>query len=566
MADRYTAYAQKDKIQKHSPIIVPVGSPALGPNISHQGSRLQYSTRIFTPVYKDVDTREVDRVVSPPQGAQAGPADFGDSYFLPKIEEANMWTKLFSALVIVAFAALRAGAQTDSDLQRIADALDVSTTKTFQLTANGTMFSLGQSTSPAAPWPRSFVKSMTRVYDFTSGAMRDDIVRMAAETTTVGPEQRAVTFVSGNHAWNEAGKEMVPRLSEANERAHQIVISPHGILRAAFANNAAVTKKTIEGRQMTIISFTDRGKHKVVAYANDQNAIERVESSYGHPVVGDIKVVTHYGPYRDFAGVKFPAKIIQYQDDKPTLDLTVSAVRANPPVDIQVPANIRNDPTPVKSDKVADGVWYITGVSASVLIEMKDYLIVVEGPEGDLRSNAVMAEVKKLVPNKPIKYLVNTHHHFDHVAGIRTYAAEGVTIVTHEINRPYYERAAANSWNLAPDRLAKSKKKPVFQTMGDNMVLTDGTRSVELYQIVGSTHHDGIVMAYLRKEKILIEVDVYTPGAPDAPTPKVPNPSSVNLEGNVRRLNLEVDRILPLHGRIVPYGELLKAIGKAPTS
>ncbi len=475
-----------------------------------------------------------------------------------------MWMKLFLTLVIAAFG-VEARAQTD--LQPVADALDVSTTKTFQFTANGTMFSLGQSTSPAAAWPRSFVKSMTRVYDFTTGSMRDDIVRMAGETPTVGPEQRAVTVVSGNHAWNEAGKDTVPRLFEANDRAHQIVISPHGIVRAAFANNATVAKKTIEGRQMTVISFTDQGKNKVVAYANDQNAIERVESWYGHPVVGDIKVVTYYGPYRDFAGVKFPAKIIQYQDDKPTLDLTVTAVRANPPVVIEVPAHVRNDPVPVKSDKAADGVWYITGISAySVLIEMKDYLIVVEGPHGELRSMAVMGEVKKLVPNKPIRYLINTHHHFDHAAGVRAYAAEGVTIVTHEINRPYFEHAAANSWNLAPDRLAKSKKKPVFQTMGDNMVLTDGTRSVELYQVAGSAHHDGIIMAYLRKEKILIEADVYTPGAPDAPAPKVPDPLNVNLESNVRRLNIEVDRILPIHGRMVPYGELLKTIGKAPTS
>jgi glyoxylase-like metal-dependent hydrolase (beta-lactamase superfamily II) len=316
---------------------------------------------------------------------------------------------------------------------------------------------------------------------------------------------------------------------------------------------------------MTVISFTDRGKHKVVAYANDQNAIEWVESSYGHPVVGDIKVVTYYGPYRDFAGVKFPTKIIQYQDDKPTLDITVTAVRANPPVDIQVPAHVRSDPVPVKSEKVADGLWYVTGISAySVLVEMKDYLIVVEAPHGERRSMAVMAEVKKLVPNKPIKYLVNTHHHFDHAAGLRAYAAEGVTIVTHEVNRPYFERAALNSWTLDPDRLAKSKKKPVFQTMGDNMVLTDGTRSVELYQVVGNSHHDGIVMAYLRKEKILIEADVFTPGPAGAEPPKVPNPQAVNLEANVRRLSLEVDRIVPIHGRIVSYSELLAVIGKKP--
>jgi glyoxylase-like metal-dependent hydrolase (beta-lactamase superfamily II) len=475
-----------------------------------------------------------------------------------------MWKRLIFALALAALGGFRVEAA-DSDLQQIADALDVSTTKTFQFTANGSMYSLGQSTSPAAPWPRSFVKSITRAYDFTAGAMRDQVVRMSAEPPSIGAEQQTITLVSGDYAWNMAGKESVARLFEASERAHQIVISPHGILRAAFANNATVTKKTIEGRQMTVISFTDRGKHRVVAYANDQNAIEKVDSWYGSPVAGDMKVVTYYGPYRDFAGVKFPTKIIQYQDDKPTLDLTVTAVRANPPVDIEVPAQIRNDPVPVKSEKVADGVWYITGISAhSVLIEMKDYLIVVEAPHGERRSLAVMAEVKKLVPNKPIKYLINTHHHFDLASGLRTYAAEGVTIVTHEINRPYFEHAAVNSWSLEPDRLAKSKKKPVFQAMGDNMVLTDGTRSVELYQIGGNTHHDGIIMGYLRKEKILIEADAFSPGPAGAEPPKVPNPFSVALDANVRRLNIDVDRIVPIHGRVVPYSELLAAIGKKP--
>ena len=312
---------------------------------------------------------------------------------------------------------------------------------------------------------------------------------------------------------------------------------------------------------MIVVSFTDQGNRKVVAYANDQIRDRESRASYGHPVVGDMKVVTYYGPYRDFGGIKFPSKVIQYQDGLASLDLTVTAVRANPTFSVEVPSNVRSTPTVVKSEKAADGVWFIGGDSHnSVLVEMKDYLIVVEGPLGDHRSTAVMGEVKKLVPNKPIKYLVNTHHHFDHSGGVRAYAAEGVTIVTHELNRPYYEKAAANSWSLAPDRLAKAKKKPIFQTMGDNMVLTDGNRSVELYQIVGNTHHDGIVMAYLRKEKLLIEADAYTPPA----VPKTPNPFSLNLEANVRRLNIDVDTVLPLHGAIVPYGELMKAIGKGP--
>lgn len=480
-----------------------------------------------------------------------------------------MLKKLFLTVGFVAWAAAGARAA-ESPLQQIADALDVDKTKTFQFTANGRMYHVGQSTSPMAAWPRYYVKSLTRTYDFTAGAMRDQMVRTQGETPPSGGggqplegDQQIVALVRGDLAWNEAGKNTPARPHEATARAHELAISPHGLVRAAFANNAAVAKRKIDGREMTVVTFTDQGKRKIVAYANDQNAIERVESSYGNPVVGDIKVVTNYGPYRDFAGVKFPTKIIQYQDGHPSLDLTVTAVRANPTFDVEEPGNVRSTPTVVKSEKTADGVWFIGGDSHnSVLIEMKDYLIVVEGPLGDDRSMAVMAEVKKLVPNKAIKYLVNTHHHFDHSGGIRAFAADGVTIVTHEANRPYYERAANNTWNLSPDRLAKSKKKPVFQTMGDNMVLTDGTRSVELYQMVGNAHHDGLVMAYLRKEKLLIEADAYNPGA----VPKTPNPFSVNLEANVRRLNIDVERILPLHGSVVPYAELMKAIGKDPES
>ena len=116
-----------------------------------------------------------------------------------------MLKKLAFVLMLAMLARGRAEAA-ESDLQQIADALDVSTTKTFQFTGNGTMYSLGQSTSPAAAWPRFFVKSFTRVYDFTTGTMRDEVVRMAAETPTVGPEQQTVTLVSGDYAWNVAGK------------------------------------------------------------------------------------------------------------------------------------------------------------------------------------------------------------------------------------------------------------------------------------------------------------------------------------------------------------------------
>ena len=317
-----------------------------------------------------------------------------------------MLKKFALALVLVSVCGPRATAS-GSDLQQIADALDVSTTKTFQFTGNGRMYSVGQATSPVAAFPRYYVKSLTRIYDFTAGAMRDEMVRTQGEAPPDGGggqpiegDQSTVSLVHGDHAWNEPAKLRRRESWEASDRAHQIAISPHGVVRGAFANKAAISKKNIDGRSMTVITFSDN-KQKVIAYANDQNAIETVESWYGHPVAGDMKVVTHYGPYRDFAGVKFPSKIVQYQEGNVTLDLTVTAVRANPPLAVEVPENVRTNPAPVKSEKAAEGVWYITGGSHhSALIEMKDYLIVVEGPQGDPRSMAVMAEAKKLVPEQ----------------------------------------------------------------------------------------------------------------------------------------------------------------------
>ena len=245
-----------------------------------------------------------------------------------------MLKRFVIALALVLLTGLRANGA-DTALQQIADALDVSTTKTFQFTANGIMWHVGQSTSPMAAWPRYYVKSLTRRYDFTAAAMRDQMVRTQGEAPPSGGggqplegDQQIIALVSGDLAWNEAGKNTPARPHEASGRAHELAISPHGVVRAALASNATVTKKTIDGREMTVISFTDQGKRKIVAFANDQYAIERVESSYGHPVVGDMKVVTNYGPYRDFGGIKFPTRIVQYQDGLPSLDVIVTAVQS----------------------------------------------------------------------------------------------------------------------------------------------------------------------------------------------------------------------------------------------
>jgi len=482
-----------------------------------------------------------------------------------------MWKKWI--LVFVALALMpRLGNGQDSRAVLDGVTKAMGDVKSLQYTGNGAYFFLGQSVAPGTPWPRFNLKTFTRTINYDTPAMRDDFVRTQADPAARGGggipligEQRLIQGVSGTDAWNQVGENPpTPAIAAVADRQLQLLITPQGVIKAAIKHNATVETQTVDGKKMTVTSFTVPGRFKVKAFVNDRNQVEKVESWNTNPVLGDLQTETTYADYKDFGAAQFPTRITQKQGGFPTLDVTVTDVKPNAPADIQIPDNVRQASVKVTADKVADGVWYLTGgTHHSVLIEMSDHLVVIEGPQDDARAAAVIAEVKKLVPNKPIKYVVNTHHHFDHAGGLGAFAADGATIITHDVNKAFLEQSLAAPRTIQPDKLAQSGKKATVDGMQDKRVLSDGTYTVELYLIKGTPHGDGLIMAYLPKEKLLVEADAFTPAPPNATPPAQPNPAQVNLYDNIERLNLVVDQILPLHGRKVPLAELQKAIGKS---
>jgi glyoxylase-like metal-dependent hydrolase (beta-lactamase superfamily II) len=275
--------------------------------------------------------------------------------------------------------------------------------------------------------------------------------------------------------------------------------------------------------------------------------------------MGDTRTLTLYSDYRDVGGgVKFPSRVRQTSGGYPVLDLAIKEVQPNAGVTaLAVPEAARNQGERVTSERVADGVWFVAGGSHnSVAIEMADHWVLVETPLNDARTQAVIDHVKALVPGKPIRFAVNSHPHFDHSGGVRAAVAEGATIVTQAGNVPYFERMLATPNSVRPDRMAQAARAPRLQPVVDKAVLSDASRSVELHRIAGSIHSDAFLMVYLPKERLLIEADAYTPSPPNTPPPATPNANTVNLIENIERLQLGVDRILPLHGRVVPLAEL----------
>ena len=450
-------------------------------------------------------------------------------------------------------------------LETVAKAMGADVVTSVQYDASGTVYGLGQSAQPGGAWPRFGAKSFSRSINYDTASMRDQLVRTQAENPPRGGsnqpirgELRQVFVVNGDHAWNMVGETPAPAPIALADRQFQLWATPHGIVKAALAGKGAMSGRTI--------SIAVPGRFKADALVNAQNLIEKVAGTIPHAVLGDLAIEITYADYKDFGGVKFPTKIRQVAGGHPTVELTVTDVQPNVAFEAPVPGTVRQATAPyarVATQMVADGVWFVGGgTHNSAVIEMKDYAIVVESPLNDDRAMAVLMEARSLVPNKPIRYVVASHHHFDHAGGLRTFAAVNVTILAHENGRAFMERALATPATVNPDRLAKSGLKPAVEGVRAKRVLSDGSRTVEIHHIAGNLHAEDLLMVYLPKEKLLVEADVFTPLAPNVTPPTPPSPFTVGFADHLGKLGLVVDRILPLHGGIAPLTELKRTIGR----
>jgi glyoxylase-like metal-dependent hydrolase (beta-lactamase superfamily II) len=486
-----------------------------------------------------------------------------------------------AGLLLLAGAVASTLAQGPDALASATSVLGADKLKSVQFVGSGSSYTVGQAYEAGEPWPRLNVNSYTATIDYETGRMRTEVVRTVPDPVPPGVapfqgQQRQVQAISLRYGWNipqpPAGApppatppSPTPMLEAVvNERILFLWSTPHGFVKAAAANKAT----TRRAGGATEVSFTRDGKHRVVGRINAQNQVERVQTWVDNPVLGDMLIEMRYEGYREFGGVMFPSRLVQSQGGHPTLELTISAVQANPSLDLSVPDSVSNPASPpapiqVTAQQAAPGIHYLTGGSHhSVAIDMRDHVVVVEGPQSEARALAVIAKTKEVVPGKPIRFVVNTHVHFDHSGGLRPFVDEVATVVTHRSNQKFFEEAWAAPRMINPDRLAMSKKRARFQAVGDRGELSDGTRTIELHRIP-SRHNSGILAAYLPSEKILIEADLYSPLAATAPPPATPNPFSIELADQIARLKLNVAQILALHGpRVTTMEDLNRAIGR----
>jgi glyoxylase-like metal-dependent hydrolase (beta-lactamase superfamily II) len=416
-----------------------------------------------------------------------------------------------------------------------------------------------------------------------------------------GPLQqnRHQTFiVSGDRAWHMDGPQapavaVTPDLAEIYQL--EMWLNPHGFLKAARLPGAH-PKATwrwelgemgrdgpeVKPAKVNVVSISFGGKYRLDATINQDHLLQRIHTWVAHPVLGDMNYEHEFtnDSYVDLGnGIRFPGVWHSHHgwDDNfgaqnasaghNAFGGTLKDIQANtcagaPAVpDAVVKATF---PVQVETQKLADGVYLLGGASHnSMAVEFKDVVAVFEAPLDEQRSLAVIEEVVKLVPNKPIRWLINSHQHFDHAGGLRAYVHIGATVVTHWKNYDFYNRDVLNysQRTIKPDMLSlwpptELAEGYYYETIRENFIISDGMRNLNVHYVNPLAHVEGMLIAYLPKEKLLFEADLFDT---NQPRPQTPTRDQQSFYDAVRKLGLDVAQIVPVHGRPVPWADFASA-------
>jgi glyoxylase-like metal-dependent hydrolase (beta-lactamase superfamily II) len=456
-----------------------------------------------------------------------------------------MWkTRAAAALIVTT---LSTAAAADDNAKKVIDeaskAMGIVGMNSITYAGQAALGNWGQSRTITFGLASTAIRNYVRTIDFTQPALR-----------AIGDSQPPALVRGG--PLPPAGKynQIITQATPAWAQQMEIWVTPWGFLKGAASNNATLKTTKINGVQYKVLTWSPAQKapsgltYKVSGYIDADNLVEHTETWVDHPILGDLHQEFFYKNYVTLGGVMVPARIQQKTIGMEVFIAQVTGALANPPdleqrmADGPPPPALPPPLPPAASEKLADGVYRITGGYVSLAVEFKDYVVVLEAGQSEARGLAILAETKKLFPAKKIKYVVMTHPHFDHMMGLPPFVAEGITILVADNAKFFTDASLSTPRTLVGDVMAKSKKKPKVESVIDQMELKDDTRTLMLYHVNKLEHSDSMLIAYLPKEKILFSADF---GAPPPGQPV--SPSIATLMANLDQYAIDFERHVTVH-------------------
>ncbi|HEX6162969.1 MAG TPA: MBL fold metallo-hydrolase [Vicinamibacterales bacterium] len=450
----------------------------------------------------------------------------------------------------------------DDAMRAVGGRAKVEAVKSIVIEGSGVNYNLGQDMKPEAATQQFEISGYQRQIDVEQGRQRIEQTRTPKFAYFQGPQpQTQVQVLDGDIAFNIGGKGESTRVATAlaeRDRRTDYFHHPITALKAATAPITTVTNVRNAGNaRQADFTFRDRTWTMTI----DPTGLPlSISTKTYHANLGDVVVTTAFADYQDTNGVRMPARFTGKVDEFTTYEIRASKQAIDVPLgSMSAPPEVLKPAPPaapnVTAESIGKGVWLLAGQSHhSVLVEFSDHLMLIEAPQSEARTLAVIKKARETVPKKPLNALVVTHHHFDHTAGLRAAIAEGLTVITHAGNREWVENMARRPHTLQQDLLAKNVSRLNLTTVDGELEFKDQMNTVALYHVAGNPHSDTMLMAYIPASRLLVEVDAFSPGSQV-------HPYAANLLENIQKRSLRVDKIVPLHGTIAPFAELVKASG-----
>ena len=357
-------------------------------------------------------------------------------------------------------------------------------------------------------------------------------------------------------------------------------------LREERDGSSAVEVVTYVDPENVFTTPTQTTLSQTVLYIDAQTKlIRRVEQFTDHPVFGDTELSFVYPQYRIVEGIQVPVRHQFLANNLILQDVVYNDVKFNTrpapsvfelPIGYQPPEP--SPPASIAVEQIADNVYLLKGVNGygyieprqAMFITFKDYVMVIEGAPGNtLEGQRVIDKIREVVPpDRPIRYLVMTHPHYDHSGGARAYVAAGITIVTTPTGEDYLKTLVAAKHTIKPDALSRSMRPPITEIVNKKRVFTDGVTTVEFYDAGPTPHVSEELLAYFPKEKIMFQGDLLTVPFDGSiqPAPAV----TVYFSEWLRRMRLSPERIYAVHSpAFKPFfsmDDLVISLEKARTS
>jgi glyoxylase-like metal-dependent hydrolase (beta-lactamase superfamily II) len=372
-------------------------------------------------------------------------------------------------------------------------------------------------------------------------------------------------------SWDNLRSTMNPiaNLPPANFRGRLRLVPHFVILNAAERSSRLryLGNTNFDGRAHSVISYANEDGLEISLYIDDKTGLlSKFETLGTDAFSGDVVNELIFTGYKQENGRMVPSGRLDRRSGELMNDFRITDVVFNAaltdenfkmPPGFRVPAPA---PQGQPSTKYSDNVYTVSAGGYNVLaVGFKDHVFVMETPGGDGVSRQAIAEIKKIFPGKPVKHFAVTHHHDDHAGGVRTYIAEGATLIGLPGEKAFFEKVVASKFTIDPDSLTQNPQPLKIELIEKGKrVLTDGTTTVELIDIGPGGHTDEMLVAYLPNEKLIFQGDLLN--RPANNDPATINDTTVHFANWLEKSKLAVERIIGVHGPPSTLDELRKGV------